>query len=215
MYLKIKIGAPFDPLLSSVYSIVVVLILAQFTQIDLTSSVSLCYKWGYPILGLTLLKISELFDLGQINLIDCLWLAWKWNFSLDQDGCDCTQSKISQAFYWLIKNIGILEDFIFYFIVSLLLLFHCVYWWSVNIGLESSQVHDRCHVIVKSNYNWLQYTWMHHLAPVPLTIFRSNSKFDQNWERSSLKYDQPITTKFCTRHDSYTVVTCAKFLCDV
>ena len=25
-------------------------------------------------------------------------------------------------------------------------------------------------------------------APVPLTIFRSNSKFDQNWERSSFKY---------------------------
>ena len=25
------------------------------------------------------------------------------------------------------------------------------------------------------------------LAPVPLTLFRSNSKFDQNWERSNLK----------------------------
>ena len=25
-------------------------------------------------------------------------------------------------------------------------------------------------------------------APVPLTIFRSNLKFDQNWERSSFKY---------------------------
>ena len=50
-------------------------------------------------------------------------------------------------------------------------------------------------------------------APVRLTIFRSNSKFDQNWERSSFKYTWPITTKFCTRHDSDTVVTCAKFRC--
>ena len=50
-----------------------------------------------------------------------------------------------------------------------------------------------------------------HQAPVPLTIFRSNSKFDQNLECFSLKYSQPITTKFCTRHDSYTVVPCAKF----
>ena len=48
------------------------------------------------------------------------------------------------------------------------------------------------------------------LAPVSPTIFRSNSKFDQNWERSSLKYAQPITTKFCSRHDSVTVVMCAK-----
>ena len=48
------------------------------------------------------------------------------------------------------------------------------------------------------------------LAPVPLTVFRLNSKFDKNLECSSLKHAQPITTTFCTRHDSYTVVTCAK-----
>ena len=53
-----------------------------------------------------------------------------------------------------------------------------------------------------------------HLAPVPLSIFRSNSKFDENSERSSFKYTQPITTIFCTRHDSDTVVTCAKYRCD-
>ena len=52
------------------------------------------------------------------------------------------------------------------------------------------------------------------LAPVPLTIFRSNLKFDQNLECSSLKCVLPITTKFCTLHDSVTVVTCAKFHCD-
>ena len=52
------------------------------------------------------------------------------------------------------------------------------------------------------------------LAPVPLSIFRSNSKFDENSERSSFKYIRPITTIFCTRHDSDTVVTCAKYRCD-
>ena len=52
------------------------------------------------------------------------------------------------------------------------------------------------------------------LAPVPLTIFRSNSKFDQKLQCSSLKCTLPTTTKFCTRHDSVTVVTCAKFRCD-
>ena len=51
-------------------------------------------------------------------------------------------------------------------------------------------------------------------APVPLTIFRSNSKFDKNWERSDLNNAQLITTQFCTLHDSYTVVACAKFRCD-
>ena len=52
------------------------------------------------------------------------------------------------------------------------------------------------------------------LAPVPLSIFRSNSKFDENSECSSFEYTWPITTIFCTRHDSDTVVTCAKYRCD-
>ena len=53
-----------------------------------------------------------------------------------------------------------------------------------------------------------------YLAPVPLSIFRSNSKFDENSECSSFEYTRPITTIFCTRHDSDTVVTCAKYRCD-
>ena len=52
------------------------------------------------------------------------------------------------------------------------------------------------------------------LAPVPLSIFRSNSKFDENSERSSFEYTRPITKIFCTRHDSDTVVACAKYRCD-
>ena len=53
-----------------------------------------------------------------------------------------------------------------------------------------------------------------HQAPVPLSIFRSNSKFDENSECSSYEYTRPITMIFCTRHDSDTVVTCAKYRCD-
>ena len=52
------------------------------------------------------------------------------------------------------------------------------------------------------------------LAPVPLSIFRSNSKFDENSKHPGVKYTRPITTIFCTRHDSVTVVTCAKYCCD-
>ena len=52
------------------------------------------------------------------------------------------------------------------------------------------------------------------MAPVPLSIFRSNSKFDENSERSSFEYTRLITTIFCTRHDNDTVVTCARYLCD-
>ena len=50
-------------------------------------------------------------------------------------------------------------------------------------------------------------------APVPLTIFRSNLKFDQNLQCSAVKYTLPVTTQFCTCHDRVTFVTCAKFLC--
>ena len=50
-------------------------------------------------------------------------------------------------------------------------------------------------------------------APVPKSIFRSNSKFDENSKHSSVQCMRPITTIFCTRHDSVTVVTCAKYRC--
>ena len=56
--------------------------------------------------------------------------------------------------------------------------------------------------------------WQTDLTPVPLSIFRSNSKFDENSKHCSVTYKWPITTIFCTRHDSVTVVTCAKYLCD-
>ena len=64
-----------------------------------------------------------------------------------------------------------------------------------------------CHDIIMINGSADQ-------APVPLSIFRSNSKFDENSERSIFEYTRPITTIFCTRHDSDTVVTCEKYRCD-
>ena len=51
-------------------------------------------------------------------------------------------------------------------------------------------------------------------APVPITIIQLNQRFDQNLQCSGLRYTLPITMKFCTCHDSVTVVTCAKFSCD-
>ena len=56
--------------------------------------------------------------------------------------------------------------------------------------------------------------WNGPLAPVPLTIIRLNSEFNQNLKCSSFKYTWPITATFCTRYDNYTVVTCAGFHCD-
>ena len=53
-----------------------------------------------------------------------------------------------------------------------------------------------------------------NLARVTLTIFRSNSKLDQNLKCAGFKCTLPTTTNFCTRHGCVTVVTCAKFRCD-
>ena len=84
-------------------------------------------------------------------------------------------------------------------------------WWPLKLTLylSVSSVYVRdCYLKGSRTLDVIN-----HLAPVPLTVFRSNSKFDQNLQCSDLKYTLPITTKFCTRHDSYTVVTCAKFCC--
>ena len=54
------------------------------------------------------------------------------------------------------------------------------------------------------------YSW--HQATVPLTIFRSKPKSDQNLQCSGLKCVQLITTKFCTCHDSVTPCDMCKIL---
>ena len=81
----------------------------------------------------------------------------------------------------------------------------CLYFWN------HYTVYPVTIVAVKSK---IAAANMNTQAPVPLSIFRSNSKFDENSNHSSVKYTRPITTIFCTRHDSATVVTCAKYRCD-
>ena len=80
---------------------------------------------------------------------------------------------------------------------------------AVDLGL-----HNQCRPIATLNCVKYLPHYSLYLAPVPLSIFRSNSKFDENSKHSSVKYTRPITTIFCTRHDSVTVVTCAKYRCD-
>ena len=87
------------------------------------------------------------------------------------------------------------------------------YWINID-GIDSN---GQTNITSIGRYNGTNVTCTYmytDLAAVPLTIFRSSSKFDQNLECSSLKCAQPITTKCCTRHDSVAVVTCATFRCD-
>ena len=77
--------------------------------------------------------------------------------------------------------------------------------WSSIFGsgslIESNQLLD-----IKAVYDHIK---MHHTS-----CWLCWDEFDQNLQYSSLKCTLPTTTKFCTRHDSVTVVTCAKFRCD-
>ena len=88
--------------------------------------------------------------------------------------------------------------------------------WGCTLSKVSSQAmavsSTRKHVFMFPNAKIVYVR--QYLAPVPLSIFRSNSKFDENSKHSSVTYTRPITTIFCTRHDSVTVVTCAKYRCD-
>ena len=70
----------------------------------------------------------------------------------------------------------------------------------------------QCHSVASIGYSLRLLNG--NLAPIPLTIFRSNSKLYQNLKSCGWKCNLPITTTFRTRHDSVTVVTCAKFRCD-
>ena len=103
--------------------------------------------------------------------------------------------------------------------------FHCIRFSSIVwvtkqalINFATKNILLKMHVMSMESYSDLKFLSTmvpdHDQAPVPLSIFRSNSKFDENSKHSSVKYTRPITTIFCTRHDSVTVVTCAKYRCD-
>ena len=108
------------------------------------------------------------------------------------------------------------------------------YWMEFSTKLEINflsttvdfhpEWYTKLHLVVKFQWNsqgevhlidfYRHFSRMSFQAPVPLSIFRSNSKFDENSKHSSVKYTWPITTIFCTCHDSATVVTYAKYRCD-
>ena len=56
--------------------------------------------------------------------------------------------------------------------------------------------------------------WNKPQAPFWLTIFPSNSKFNENLQCSCSLHMKLITMTFCTYEDSNTVLACAKFRCD-
>ena len=88
-------------------------------------------------------------------------------------------------------------------------------WFNIKMSscqYKNSHCGDKMILRPSCLHNGISYTgkmtsfyWISPQAPVPLTVFRSNPKFDQNLECSSLKYALPITMEFCTHHDSVTV----------
>ena len=129
-----------------------------------------------------------------------------WSFSRQEDCIILKESGVSPdkktVLYW--KSLGFLQTRRLHYIERV---------WSFSrqedcIILKESRVSpDKKTVLYWKSLESL-------LAPVPLSIFRLNSKFDENSECSSFIYTGSITTIFCTRHDSDTVVTCAKYRCD-
>ena len=89
------------------------------------------------------------------------------------------------------------------------LMFYLIWAWTngwVNNGHAGDLRHHRSrHDVTIMGKN---------LAPVAITIFRSNSKFDQNLECSGFGHGQSITTKFCVRQDGVAVVTYVEFCCN-
>ena len=115
-------------------------------------------------------------------------------------------SAVRHLFWWLVSDGGTMS---------------CRYWLCKTDCIEINRVvfYIRRDIMWPHNQMTRQQKLttapiLAHLAPFPLTIFWSNSKFYQNLQCSSLKCTLPTTTKFCTRHDSVTVVTCAKCCCD-
>ena len=92
-----------------------------------------------------------------------------------------------------------------------------VTWWTFSPGGDELKIGLKWISSAGNQFSIALY-WLDrdvgYLAQIPLTIFWLNSKFDQIFQCSGLKCTLLITTKFCTCHDSVTVVMCAKFRCD-
>ena len=123
---------------------------------------------------------------------------------MDQNGHHFAEN-IFNAFSWM--KIVVYQFTTFHWI-----LFVRVHW-------KTDKPVTMCKFQIHSNRYMKHFLWnCPHVnewqTPVPLRLFQSNSKLDQNLQCSGLKFTPPITTKFCTSHDSVIVVTCAKFCCD-
>ena len=141
----------------------------------------------YPKHSLCILNFRvQIFKMKIQPLITFMW--WEWWDNQEGSNLHANMPQIDQtpvAF-------------------SLLSINGCQLW-----QIERNPV-DRKYRSFSCSFNFVKL----NQAPVPLTRFRSNSKFDHIWQCSGFKCALPITTKFCTCYDSVTVVTCAKFRCD-
>ena len=61
--------------------------------------------------------------------------------------------------------------------------------------------------------DFIQTTVTQNQGPVSLTVIPSQFKFDGNFVSLSCRSNTMIATKFCTWHDSWAVVACAKICC--
>ena len=153
-------------------------------------------KWRPFCLSLNLLlNISfsiHMMALSQKNTRTSLMCAWnKFMMNVSPSGPSGTEGLTGEV---LCQNSNIKDPEM-----------KRTYWWLIDSCCGYWQLP------ISTQLPWW---WSVSRPPIPLTVFRSNSKFDKNFECCSLKSVQLIATKFCTSHDSYTVVTYAKFRWD-
>ena len=86
--------------------------------------------------------------------------------------------------------------------------------WTELLQKVVRHVYERGSKWGKHWFCWMSRDETHSRRPCHWRYFDRISKFNENFQCSGLKCTVPITTKFCTHHDSVTVVMCAKLRCD-
>ena len=79
-------------------------------------------------------------------------------------------------------------------------------WWLTVSGITSRVCRDICSNIAA----WVTCLCMGLRAHFNYDFFHCNSDLIEIFHCCLLDYDEGITTKFCTWHDNYAVMTCAK-----
>ena len=91
-------------------------------------------------------------------------------------------------------------------------------WWLGDPHINTVFYHGHSQASMEFADGPMSILWLiPSQAPIPLTLFRSNSKFNQNLESSGLRHSQPVTTKFCTHHNGFEVLHIPQQLhcCDI